>query len=67
MPKSQQAKDKPSSEDLRKTKYSWKIVREALKLMPPGIGSFREVLTDFTYEGYTIPKGWKVNSCDCSI
>nr|XP_027064456.1 dammarenediol 12-hydroxylase-like [Coffea arabica] len=56
---SKEAKDKRSWEDLRKTKYSWKIVREALKLMPPGIGSFREVLTDFTYEGYTIPKGWK--------
>jgi cytochrome P450 len=48
-------------EDIKNMKYTWQVARESMRLFPPIFGSFWKAITDIEYEGFTIPKGWKVN------
>ncbi|PON69428.1 Cytochrome P450, E-class, group I [Parasponia andersonii] len=47
-------------DDIKKMKYTWQVARESMRLFPPIFGSFRKAIADIEYEGFTIPKGWKV-------
>ncbi|KAH9298997.1 hypothetical protein KI387_030679, partial [Taxus chinensis] len=49
-----------SWKDLKAMKYTWQVVQETLRMVPPVFGAFRKTLTDIHYDGYTIPKGWRV-------
>ncbi|KAF8398589.1 hypothetical protein HHK36_017520 [Tetracentron sinense] len=41
-------------EYIQKMQYSWNVTTEVMRLAPP-------LTTDFIYEGFTIPKKWKLH------
>ncbi|KAK6924950.1 Cytochrome P450, partial [Dillenia turbinata] len=49
-----------TSDDLSKLKYTYKVIEETLRLANPAAFSFRLATKDMEYEGYRIPKGWKI-------
>ncbi|XP_049387869.1 beta-amyrin 28-monooxygenase-like [Solanum stenotomum] len=46
--------------DIQKMKKTWNFVNEVLRDTPILQGTFREVIEDITYDGFLIPKGWKI-------
>ncbi|XP_026412669.1 beta-amyrin 28-monooxygenase-like isoform X2 [Papaver somniferum] len=49
-----------NKDDISKMKYSWGVIQEVLRMSPPVQGTFRKAKVDFTYSGFSIPKGWAV-------
>ncbi|KAI3714023.1 hypothetical protein L1987_72613 [Smallanthus sonchifolius] len=47
-------------EDVKTMEYTWQVARETMRLCPPIFGSFRKAIAEIEFEGFTIPKGWKV-------
>eukprot|EP01018_Ginkgo_biloba_P037850 Gb_08111 [translate_table: standard] len=48
-------------EDLQNMKYSWRVAQETLRIQAPAEGTFRKAIVEFSYGGFTIPKGWKLH------
>ncbi|KAH9611882.1 hypothetical protein KSS87_003721 [Heliosperma pusillum] len=46
--------------DIQKMQYSWNVICETMRLKPPIPGTFRTVITDFTYGGFKFLKGCKI-------
>lgn len=49
-----------TSDELLKMKYTMKVVDETIRMANVATIVFRTTTKDVRYEGYTIPKGWKV-------
>ncbi|XP_076935859.1 taxadiene 5-alpha hydroxylase-like [Bidens hawaiensis] len=47
-------------EDVKKMEYTWQVARETMRLWPPIFGSYRKAITEIEFEGFIIPRGWKV-------
>mmetsp|Transcript_37746 Transcript_37746/g.52417 ORF Transcript_37746/g.52417 Transcript_37746/m.52417 type:complete len:495 (+) Transcript_37746:238-1722(+) len=47
-------------EDVQGLKYTECVINECLRLSPPVLGNFREVLEDINFNGILIPKGWSL-------
>ncbi|KHN13566.1 Cytochrome P450 716B2 [Glycine soja] len=44
----------------REIRERWFACCEVIRLTPPAQGAFREAIEDFDFNGFSIPKGWKL-------
>jgi cytochrome P450 len=42
-------------------KFTWQVAQETLRIDPPIFGNFRTAHEYIEFDGYCIPKGWKVS------
>jgi cytochrome P450 len=63
---SKRTEDVLTWEDVSRMKYTWKAAMETLRTVPPVFGSFRTATKDIEYQGYHIPRGWKVCAFKCT-
>ncbi|KAK2988407.1 hypothetical protein RJ640_007700 [Escallonia rubra] len=59
--RSKEPKELLNWDDTKKMRYTLNVFYEVMRMMPPGVGAFREAITDFSFDGYKIPKGWKLH------
>ncbi|XVF24340.1 hypothetical protein REPUB_Repub13aG0119400 [Reevesia pubescens] len=46
--------------EINMMKYTWRVGQELLRLNPPVFGNFKCAQRDTIFDGFDIPKGWKV-------
>lgn len=46
--------------DIQDMKYTWAVIQETIRIRPVAFGVLREATTDLNFDGYRIPRGWKV-------
>ncbi|KAL3654871.1 hypothetical protein CASFOL_000657 [Castilleja foliolosa] len=54
-------------EDIKKMRYSWSVVCETMRLLPPVLSSLREALMDINYGGWKIICSTHVTHMDSSL
>ncbi|GLJ20732.1 hypothetical protein SUGI_0377720 [Cryptomeria japonica] len=47
--------------EIKSVEYMHNVISEGLRIVPPINGAFKQAKMDVVYNGYTIPKGWKVH------
>ncbi|MBP0020485.1 MAG: cytochrome P450 [Cyanobacteria bacterium SBLK] len=47
-------------EQLKRMPYLEQVLKEVERMYPPAAGGFRGVVESFEFNGYQVPKGWKV-------
>ncbi|KAL3680101.1 hypothetical protein R1sor_023057 [Riccia sorocarpa] len=50
--------DSLTMENLSAMKYTWKVLKETVRLQPVTAAGWRKTVTNLEYKGYYIPKGW---------
>ncbi|XP_002991753.2 cytochrome P450 716B2 [Selaginella moellendorffii] len=57
---SKKAGEPLSIADVRRMKYTWRVVQEGMRFVPPTTGVIRRAIVDFEMDGYTVPQGWQL-------
>ena len=40
--------------------YTWRVAQELMRITPPALGNFKCTWKYTSFDGFDIPKGWKV-------